>query len=319
MVAVQATIRNENAPAFIVHIAPVGFLLMGVFAITLCVFILNDIVNLANLFLKIKHFRLYSTYAAIALSIILSVAAALNFHYLFNIRTINIKVDNLPVDSYKIALIADLHINNYTKPKNIERIFERVEKLKPDLIIIAGDVIDSNILIDDKYKEYGFDKLKAPDGVYAVSGNHEYHTGIEIFYTLCQKLGIRVLNDESILVNDKINLAGINDKNFSNHEMISRSLSKINPHYPTVFISHRPESFDYASSIGRNLVQLSGHTHAGQIPPIWIVRKFFMAYNYGLYNKNENVLYITSGAVGWGPPMRLFNTSEAALIVLENK
>jgi predicted MPP superfamily phosphohydrolase len=86
--------------------------------------------------------------------------------------------------------------------------------------------------------------------------------------------------------------------------------------YPVLFISHRPESFRVAKETGYNVIQLSGHTHGGQIPPIEIARSF-MKYNYGLYRENGSTMYVSSGARFWGPPGRFASIAEIALITLE--
>jgi predicted MPP superfamily phosphohydrolase len=320
MLATQFGMRNGFLP-IVNKIAPIGFFLMGFFALAICVFILNDILNLINfLIFKIKMFKFYSTVVAVSLTVLASIIACINFSYFLDLKEVRIKVSNLNVPQYRIALIADIHINKYTKPEKINKIFDRVLELNPDMIIIAGDIIDTDINANDKYLEYGFTKLTAPDGVFVISGNHEYYTGIKVFYDMFAKLpNIKVLNDENVLVDNKINIAGINDINYHNPELIWKVLDTADPKYPTVFVSHRPDSFDFSAALDREIVQLSGHTHAGQIPPVWIVIKFFMKYWYGVYTQAQSTMYITSGAVGWGPPMRLFNCSEIALIILEPK
>ncbi|MDR2860640.1 MAG: metallophosphoesterase [Elusimicrobiota bacterium] len=318
MISVQSTVRR-GLPEILSPLAPISYVLMGWFAITITVFILNDIINIPNLFLKIKSFRYYTTLFALILSLVLSIAAIINFAAVLKINEVHIKVPNLSVNSLRIVHLSDLHINAYTKPKVINKIFDKVESLKPDMIVITGDVIDTDINKDDKFLDYGFTKLKAPYGVFAVSGNHEYYTGIKAFNEMFQKLGVKVLNDESVVAGNVLNVAGINDKNWDNADIINESLSKVNPKYPTIFLSHRPEPFDLAAKNNLDIIQLSGHTHAGQIPPIWIVRKFLMKYNYGIYNIGKSILYITSGTRLWGPPMRLFSSSEIAVIVLEKE
>jgi predicted MPP superfamily phosphohydrolase len=292
---------------------------MGALGISVCLFLLNDIINLPNLFFKLKNFRYYSTVTALILAALLCLWSLINAAFILKISRLNIKVENLGVDSLRIVQLSDLHINAYTNPEKIKRIFAKVLDLKPDIIVITGDVIDTDLDKNDKFLDYGFESLQAPYGVYAITGNHEYYTGVNHFFDMFGKLGIKVLQNENVFIDGVINISGINDTDYANRANIKKALSSQEPLYPTLFLSHRPESFDIACELRHNIVQLSGHTHAGQIPPVEIARRFFMKYNYYLYEENGAQMYITAGTRFWGPPMRLFNFSEIALITLERK
>ncbi|MDR2191620.1 MAG: metallophosphoesterase [Endomicrobium sp.] len=296
-----------------------GCICMGALGISVCFLILNDIINLP--FLKIANFRFYSTIITLILIFISCVWSLINASFILRTSEITLKVPNLKVDSLKVVLLADLHITSYTNPQTIKNIFTKVSDLNPDIVVIAGDVIDTDLNEKDKFLNYGFELLNAKYGVYAITGNHEYYTGLNSFLEMFKKLNIPVLQNGNILVENIINVAGINDIDYKNPLKIKEALSEADKNYPIIFLSHRPESFDEASkqakNNGFNLIQLSGHTHAGQIPPVEIIRRFFMKYNYGLYEENGSKMYITSGTRFWGPPMRLFNTSEIAVINLE--
>lgn len=330
MLFVMLKVRAANPTALTAILEPVSYIIMGCLAITVTVFVLDGIINIPNIFIKSRAFSYYSTVFSLILSAVLCLSALINFYFVLKIKEVKISVPNLPIETLKIVHLSDIHINSFTSKKNINQIFDKAASLEPDIVVITGDVIDIDINKDDKFLEYGFSKLKGKYGVFAVSGNHEYYAGIDAFYEMFRKLGVKVLNDESVLIinpngeriENIINIAGINDKNWRNEEKIKQSLQNINPKYPVLFLSHRPETFDAASKYAR-IIELAGHTHAGQIPPIWIARKFFMKYNYGLYRllyKNgQSNMYVTSGTRLWGPPMRLFSSSEIAVIILQGE
>ncbi|MDR2468528.1 MAG: metallophosphoesterase [Spirochaetaceae bacterium] len=298
-------------------ITPFSFIVMGIWAITISCSLINELTNLIAYFFKTAHFRYYSTLITLGLSAVFSLWSLVNAAVIQRVNEITIPVQGLGRPSLRIIQLSDIHINAATSISKITRIFEKAAALHGDIIVLTGDIFDSDILHDESYKRFGFEKLSAPGGVYAVTGNHDYYTGISIFNELCKQCNITVLDDDSIMLDDIINIAGINDISFRSSDMITIALSDIDSHYPVLFLSHRPESFDHIAAINdKHIVQLSGHTHGGQIPPIEIIRRFFMKYNTGIYSQKNARMFVSSGTRWWGPPMRFGNTCEIAVINL---
>ncbi|MCL1971465.1 MAG: metallophosphoesterase [Endomicrobia bacterium] len=293
---------------------------MGIFGITVICFLINDLVNF---FAENGIFRYYSTIVALSAAAALCVWSALNASFILRIKKMYLGVDDLKTEKFHIAFISDLHINKRTPFKNINVIVDKINGIKPDIIVIGGDLTDTDIT--ETYPLYGFDRLAAKYGIFAVTGNHEYHLGIEKYTEFCEKLGIKLLRNENVNVAGIITIAGINDdygeKMGIDISDLKAALENVDPKLPLLLVSHKPDPFKEAvkESKGIRVIQLSGHTHAGQIPPMGIIGSTFFRYYYGRRKKEDSIVYITSGAGWWGPQMRLFNMSEIAEIILYRK
>jgi predicted MPP superfamily phosphohydrolase len=304
--------------SYIAFITPLAYIIMGVWAITITFSVMNEIINLAALPFKIKNFRCYATLVCFIVCLASSAWSLVNASLFMRVKEVGISVPELKIPSLKIACVSDIHINEMTGTQDIVDLFDKVMSLKPDMIVLVGDIIDTDIVTNESEKQYGFNVLKARYGVYAVSGNHDYYTGLRSFYELCERNNIIVLKDENIFIDGVINIAGINDSNWKRDKIILDAVLSARKDYPVLFLSHRPESFNVVEGLlDYKIIQLSGHTHAGQIPPVEIARRFFMKYNYGLYYGANAVMYVSSGARWWGPPLRFANMREIALITLE--
>ncbi|MDR1942138.1 MAG: metallophosphoesterase [Endomicrobium sp.] len=295
-----------------------GSVWMGIAALTSSCLLANDFLNL--LFYKFRRakFRYYSMIASLCIAAILILWSLANAAFILKIKTIELEIPNLKADKLSVVLLSDLHITRFTSPKNINNIVSKVNALNPDIIVFAGDIIDCDI--SENYALYGLDKFKSKYGVFAVTGNHEYYAGVEIYEKLCKNLGVKLLRNENFTVENVITVAGVNDiygqKAGIDLYDPAKAFEGISAGSPVLFLSHRPGIFNKAAHFGFNIVQLSGHTHAGQIIPAEIIIKFFK-YGYGLFKTGDSYMYLTSGTRFWGPPMRTLSSCEITKIILK--
>jgi predicted MPP superfamily phosphohydrolase len=214
-----------------------------------------------------------------------------------------------------IVQLSDVHIGPTHGRAFLSAVVERVNELSPDLIVITGDLVDGSVASTGD-ELLPLRDLKAPLGVAYVPGNHEYYHGGPAWMAHIRSLGIRVLLNEGALVGEGARsffLAGVDDpasKRARGGGPDLRLALANRPHgVPTILLSHQPIGFEEAAAAGVHL-QLSGHTHGGQIFPF----KFLVSMRYpfvaGLYQVGESFLYVSRGTGFWGPPMRLAAPSE---------
>ncbi|MDF9839177.1 MULTISPECIES: metallophosphoesterase [unclassified Paenibacillus] len=218
-----------------------------------------------------------------------------------------------------VAVASDLHLGNIVGNRHLRKMVAEINRMKPDIILLAGDVLDDSIepFIRNNMS-LQMKQLKARYGVYAVLGNHEYYGGSIAQYTeLMAGIGIKVLQDEVVEAGG-VYIAGRKDKTAESMQggrmSVSALLEGLDHSRPILMMDHQPTGFDIAAKAGVDVL-LSGHTHRGQIAPNhWITRRLFEL-DWGYLLKDKLHVIVSSGYGTWGPPIRLASRSE--LIRLE--
>lgn len=223
----------------------------------------------------------------------------------------------------KAVQLADLHISRSTSLQRLQDIVNQVNLLTPDVIFMTGDIIDDDVnFLRDHLKILS--NLSAPQGIYSSSGNHEFYNGLGKWLFEFKKMGIITLFNHGVLLKDSnIFVAGIPD----NHTAIFHPTFNVNfvkalrgsqPDNFKILLSHNPDMVDNITSVNFGL-QLSGHTHGGQVFPFHALAAHANKYLAGEYKVNDVKLYVSRGAGTWGPTMRLLAPSEITVINLKSK
>jgi predicted MPP superfamily phosphohydrolase len=225
----------------------------------------------------------------------------------------------------RIVVASDLHLGSIVRNKHLQRLVEQVKALKPDLILLPGDILDDDIepFIRHRMAEQ-MKELKAPLGTYAILGNHEYIGGkIEEFVKQMKAIDIEVLMDSSVIIADSFYVIGRKDRSAERFGAKGRMgmealLEGVDCAFPLIVMDHQPYHLDQSAAHGVDL-QLSGHTHRGQMAPFhWITKRIYEL-DWGYLKKGDMHTIISSGFGTWGPPIRLGSRSEIIEILIQFK
>jgi hypothetical protein len=219
----------------------------------------------------------------------------------------------------KIVQLSDLHIGPTLQRSFILSVVEKVNALKPDMIVITGDLVDGRVDLL-KYHLLPLFDLQAPYGKYFVTGNHEYYWGISDWLSFIPQLGFKVLSNEHQMIpylGSKILLGGVPDfsmgQQFGTPSDPEKSIANAPLAHLKILLAHQPKNCVLAKKAGYDL-QLSGHTHAGQyFPWTWLIH-FFHPYVKGLNDHLGMWVYVNAGTGLWGPLMRTDEKSEITFI-----
>ena len=231
-----------------------------------------------------------------------------------------VPLESLPPerDGLNLVVLSDLHLGTLKGNRWLTKLIGRVHDLKPDLVVIVGDLVDGNVLHVETLLPT-LQQLRAPLGVWAVTGNHEYYAGLAGSVNLLEAAGYRLLRDRWAEVIPGLILAGVDDltarEQFGHPDgAIAKALAN-RPSGGTILLSHSPLESNKAAAAGANLM-LSGHTHAGQIWPFNFLVRLKYPLLAGRYEVNGMTLIVCRGTGTWGPPMRLWRPSEMLRIKL---
>ncbi len=332
VVMVAAPIMVRIAEKFghnsIAHIlAIIGFIWMGFLFVFVSALFFFDVYRF---FLAIGRF-VFQTYLlsitpTAGFSCVVSMLIACSvmgygFFEALNIRLehVTITTDKLPknLDSLRIAQISDVHLGVLVGEMRLKRILDKVKTAKPHMLVSTGDLVDGQM--DDPERLAGMlREIVTPHGKYAVTGNHEYYAGLPRSLDFTKKAGFVLLQGETRTLPNSIHIAGVEDPagrspGTADNDSESRLLSTLSKDLFTLLLKHQPvvdkngaRHFD---------LQLSGHTHKGQIFPFSLLTRLFYKTHPGLTRLQDgSFAYVSRGSGTWGPPVRFLSPPEVTLI-----
>ena len=239
-----------------------------------------------------------------------------------------VKLSKLPkaLSGFRVAVLSDIHLGPTLRGDFARRVVSLTNAMKPDLIAVLGDVVDGPVsVIRDEVKPLG--GLKARNGVAFVTGNHEYYSGAEEWVRFMKGLGFRVLQNKRISIGDShpggksFDLAGVFDKRAgmfvkSHKQDIEKAARGRDESRELVVLAHQPSQISHVEG-ARPGLQISGHTHGGQIWPWTYAVGLVEPYICGLYTHTPHTqVFVTRGVGYWGPPIRFMAPAEIPCLVL---
>ena len=239
------------------------------------------------------------------------------------LRTIEIDIDKPAGAGFRtlnIAMASDTHLGTVTGSRRLEKVVGRLNALEPDIVLLPGDIVDESVSRAEEEKMIScLRSIHAPLGVFSVSGNHEVYGGLEKNLEYLRRGGVRVLQDEAVLVDEAFVLAGRKDPTILQSKERRMPIREIlektgaDPKLPIILLDHQPVRLMEAVDAGIDL-QLSGHTHAGQLFPLNLINKKIWEKYWGYLRKEKTQYYISCGVGTWGPPVRTGSIPEIVRI-----
>ena len=226
----------------------------------------------------------------------------------------------LPGDELKLVMISDIHLSNYITGDDLDKYIEMINGENPNLVLIAGDIADMRL---EPLKKWGvaerFAKIKAPMGVYAISGNHEFYGGEkDQILDYLKEGGVNILLDSVAVAGGGVQIAGRDDRTNHKRKTLKEVLKDTDKSLPLILLDHQPFNLEEAQSQGVDL-QLSGHTHNGQFWPGSLIVKWMYKLPYGYKRRGDTHYYVSSGIGLWGPKIRIGTKSEIVSITLKKQ
>jgi len=239
------------------------------------------------------------------------------------LRTIEIDIDKPAGAGFRtlnIAMASDIHLGTVMGSRRLERIVGRLNALEPDIVLLPGDIVDESVSRAEEEKMIScLRSIQAPLGIFSVPGNHEVYGGLEKNLEYLRRGGVRVLQDEAVLVGEAFVLVGRKDPTVLQSKERRMPIREIlektgaDPKLPIILLDHQPVRLGEAVEAGIDL-QLSGHTHAGQLFPLNFINKKIWEKYWGYLRKGKTQYYISCGVGTWGPPVRTGSIPEIVRI-----
>jgi uncharacterized protein len=248
--------------------------------------------------------------------IIITISAVLSGYSILNSNYIEVKELKIPLKGlkrgFKAVQLSDIHIGSIRNSGYLNKVVEKTNEIDPEVIFITGDMVDGSAKLHT-HTFSAINKLKAP--VFFIIGNHEAYEGLDEVFRVLNGVDMEILRDQMVEFNG-IQIIGVEYSFERNHMETVLSKIKLDPDKPSIVLYHTPTELVASAEAGIGL-QLSGHTHAGQMLPFNYLVRLMFRYMKGIYKYKDTYLYVSPGTGTWGPPMRLGSRCEITIIDLD--
>ena len=237
-----------------------------------------------------------------------------------HVERIDLAIDKpLGCDSLKIVAVSDVHLGYGTGKRALQRYVEMINLEKPDVVLIAGDLIDNSIApVRSTRMHEELAQINAPLGVYLALGNHEYISGVEECVEFFEQASVQVLRDNIAILPNGVQIAGRDEWMNRQRLSLEEIVAQCDPSRPIVLIDHQPYNLGETDAAGVDL-QISGHTHHGQVFPLNFITDIMYEQSHGYRKWQHSHIYVSSGLSLWGPPFRIGTHSDMAVITVKNR
>jgi predicted MPP superfamily phosphohydrolase len=219
----------------------------------------------------------------------------------------------------KVVAFSDMHLGVAIDKKKLQKYVQFINDQQPDIIFMAGDMIDNNVLpLREEKMQEEINRLQAPLGVYFCLGNHEYLSGIEASMEFLRKTNMVLLIDSAVQIDDSFWIIGRDDKEIGHRRSLKELVAQTNPSQPLFLLDHQPYLPEDAVKNGIDL-QFSGHTHDGQLWPLNLIVRKIYEISHGYKSIGNTQIYVSSGLGLWGPPYRVGTQSELVVFNIKFK
>ncbi|NDV60078.1 metallophosphoesterase [Bacteroides sp. 519] len=312
--------RDSFSFTFLSAIYKIGTSWFFIFIYLLMVLLLVDLIRVTHIF-PIQQYLSASWTGFFSVTGLVAIIMILGYIKYENKNRVELDITlNKPTTSgstLKIVAISDLHLGYSIGKKEFEGWVELINKENPDIILMAGDIIDNSLLpVRQQHMEETFRKLKSKYGIYACMGNHEYISGYKESMEFLKEAGVVLLKDSAHLVDNSFYIVGRDDRASNERKATSELVQSIDRSKPIIMLDHQPYNLEEVEKNEVDL-QVSGHTHRGQVWPIsWITDAIYEK-SHGYLQKGNSHIYVSSGIGIWGGKFRINSQSEYAVINLK--
>jgi predicted MPP superfamily phosphohydrolase len=316
--------ERGNPGMFAITISRIGSISLAFFLYLLLFVLLVDLVRIFQHFFHLIPSTLTSSVLSgkmlfiygVSIATIVTIGGAINAHYP-NVKEIELTVKRKDSsrDKLKVVLATDVHLGVMLGQRHVRKLVKQINAQKPDLVLFGGDLVDHNPNPVMKF-DMGtyFDKINAPLGVFATTGNHEFMGNPDVTIKYFSQHGVKFIRDSIVTIDGIVQIIGRDDKDKTQitgkeRKDIKEILQINNQNLPLLLVDHQPVEYEIARENGIDLM-MSGHTHKGQLWPLSFITNLVYENHYGLMQKGSSLFYTSSGYGTWGPPVRTGNRPE---------